>query len=363
MARICRHAASEIARARWWLRTMFRTLRSSITTAWFSRTSRVVSELVQEIFPAVTDPGMHPRGPEPGLVPVRGALLRAGHPPLRQREPCPVAPFVPGAGDLLPGREGDQGRDPRVDAGDRIAGRMGLDRALAQQGHEPAAGRIPADGHRGRLGAVRQRARPDHGQRCGHLREVQLAAAVPERRPGVLRRGARLLPRLEPGVAGLGVPEPGERRTGGRSRVPAAGPTPLCALRARGCRPCGRSRRSGTVPPPAPESGRSGAAFPSRPEGRGLHAATQMTSRPSCSSSPRRRACLAAVSGPPSSGRDEAGRRPAGNGVRLSEGRQGTEPMLTTCRYLSTYCVELGEPERWGKHLDREGNAMRDTWT
>jgi hypothetical protein len=39
------------------------------------------------------------------------------------------------------------------------------------------------------------------------------------------------------------------------------------------------------------------------------------------------------------------------------------EPMLTICRYLSTYCVELGEPERWGKHLDREGNAMRDTWT
>jgi hypothetical protein len=43
MVRICRHAASEIARARWWLRTMFRTHRSSITTAWLSRTSRVVS--------------------------------------------------------------------------------------------------------------------------------------------------------------------------------------------------------------------------------------------------------------------------------------------------------------------------------
>src|ERR1035438_5748961 len=43
MARICRHAASEMARARWWLRVMFRTLRSSITTAWLSRTSRVVS--------------------------------------------------------------------------------------------------------------------------------------------------------------------------------------------------------------------------------------------------------------------------------------------------------------------------------
>jgi hypothetical protein len=43
MPRSSRQAASEIARARWWLRVMFRTLRSSITTAWFSRTSRVVS--------------------------------------------------------------------------------------------------------------------------------------------------------------------------------------------------------------------------------------------------------------------------------------------------------------------------------
>src|ERR1017187_535326 len=43
MARSWRHAASEIARARWRLRTMFFTFRSSITTAWLSRTSRLVS--------------------------------------------------------------------------------------------------------------------------------------------------------------------------------------------------------------------------------------------------------------------------------------------------------------------------------
>src|SRR5699024_8544916 len=35
--------ATEIARAREWLRTMLRTERSSITTTWFSRTSRVDS--------------------------------------------------------------------------------------------------------------------------------------------------------------------------------------------------------------------------------------------------------------------------------------------------------------------------------
>src|SRR5699024_11796854 len=35
--------ASEIARAREWLRTMLRTERSSITTTWFSRTRRVDS--------------------------------------------------------------------------------------------------------------------------------------------------------------------------------------------------------------------------------------------------------------------------------------------------------------------------------
>jgi hypothetical protein len=85
---------------------------------------------MEEIFPAVADPGMDPRDLEPGLVPVRGALLGAGQPPLRQREPCPVTAFVPGVGDLLPGRQGDQGRDPRVDADNRATGRMGLDRAL-----------------------------------------------------------------------------------------------------------------------------------------------------------------------------------------------------------------------------------------
>ena len=106
--------------------------------------------------------------------------------------------------------EGDQGRDPGVDAHDGGAGRERLDRALAQQRHEPAAGRIAADGHRGRLGAVRQRPGPHHGQRPSHLRQVQPAVVVPERGPGVLRRGAGFLPRLEPGVAGLGVPEPGE---------------------------------------------------------------------------------------------------------------------------------------------------------
>src|SRR5690606_11244432 len=38
-----RQLASEMARAREWLRSMLRTVRSSITTVWFSRTSRVVS--------------------------------------------------------------------------------------------------------------------------------------------------------------------------------------------------------------------------------------------------------------------------------------------------------------------------------
>jgi hypothetical protein len=57
---------------------------------------------VQEIVSAVADPGMDPRHLEPGLVPVRGALLGAGQPPLRQREPGPVLALVPGIGDLLP---------------------------------------------------------------------------------------------------------------------------------------------------------------------------------------------------------------------------------------------------------------------
>ncbi|OLT27244.1 hypothetical protein BJF79_01020 [Actinomadura sp. CNU-125] len=43
IARNSRHAASEIARASEWFLTMLRTLRSSITTTWFSWTSRVDS--------------------------------------------------------------------------------------------------------------------------------------------------------------------------------------------------------------------------------------------------------------------------------------------------------------------------------
>ena len=42
-SRSSRHAASEMARASEWLPSMLRTCRSSITIAWFSRTSRVVS--------------------------------------------------------------------------------------------------------------------------------------------------------------------------------------------------------------------------------------------------------------------------------------------------------------------------------
>ena len=153
-------------------------------------------------------PGVDPGDLEPGLVPVRGAFPGAGQPPLGPREPVPVAGFVPGVGDLVPGREGDQGRDARVDADDRGAGRVRLDRALAQQGHEPASGGVAADGHRGRFRAVRQGPGPYDGQRCGHLGEVQLAVAVPECRPGVRRRPG-FLPRLVPGVAGLLLPESG----------------------------------------------------------------------------------------------------------------------------------------------------------
>src|SRR5262249_60733056 len=43
MVRNCRQAASEMARARLWFLAMFRTVRSSITIVWFSRTSRVVT--------------------------------------------------------------------------------------------------------------------------------------------------------------------------------------------------------------------------------------------------------------------------------------------------------------------------------
>jgi hypothetical protein len=59
-------------------------------------------ELVQEVFAAVGDPGVDPGDLDAGLVPVRGALLGAGQPPLRPCEPVPVAALLPGVGDLLP---------------------------------------------------------------------------------------------------------------------------------------------------------------------------------------------------------------------------------------------------------------------
>src|ERR1035437_4217479 len=104
---------------------MFRTLRSSITTN-LVLADEPGRDLMQEISPPAGDPGMDARDLEPGLVPVRRALPGAGQPPQRQREPGPVAALVPGIGDLLPGRQGHQRRDPRIDAGDRSAGRMRL---------------------------------------------------------------------------------------------------------------------------------------------------------------------------------------------------------------------------------------------
>jgi hypothetical protein len=68
----------------------------------------------------------------------------------------------------------------------------------------------------------------------------------------------------------------------------------------------------------------------------------------------------------PSGGRHEAGRRPAhalATAPALGEVRQCIEPLVTICRFMITKCVRLGEPERWGQQLDRERNAMLDTWT
>ena len=269
---------------------MFRTVRSSNTTAWLSRTSRVVSlcrkSLRRSVIRAWTRATLSralSRFAEPFWL--RAIRRCASASRARSRRSCR------GLAIFSPVDRVSQGRDPRVDADNAIAGRMGLDRALAQHRHEPASGRVPADRHRGRFRAVRQGTRPHDGQLPGHLREMQLAVAVPEPRPGVLRACPGFLPRLEPRVlragcpgtgrtrtadaaapagAGPRTPRPGTRgprcastgsaaqRTEGRSRVPAAGSTPPCALRARGCRPCGRIRRSGTVPRPARGSGRSG---------------------------------------------------------------------------------------------------------
>ena len=209
-ARSSRQAASEMARARQWLPSMLRTCRSSITTAWFSRTSRVVSlcrwSRRRSVIRACT------RATLPaGLGPVRRPALLAGQLPLRPGQPDPVAALVARVGDLLPGRQGDQRRDPGVDTDHGVGRRAAWTVDLAQQRHVPAPGRVPGHGHRAGLGPVGQRPRPEDVQRLGHLRQRQRAVAEAERRAGVLRRRPRRRLRLERRVPGPLVPEVRER--------------------------------------------------------------------------------------------------------------------------------------------------------
>src|SRR5260370_5909329 len=39
----------------------------------------------------------------------------------------------------------------------------------------------------------------------------------------------------------------------------------------------------------------------------------------------------------------------------LGEVRPSIEPLMTICRYMITYCVRLGEPERWGSSWTERG--------
>ena len=93
---------------------MLRTVRSSITIVWFSRTSRVVSlcrwSRLRSVIRAWT------------RATLTRALARFAEPfslravlPLGSGQRGPVAALVPRVGDLLPGGEGEQAVEPGVD--------------------------------------------------------------------------------------------------------------------------------------------------------------------------------------------------------------------------------------------------------
>ena len=168
-------------------------------------------ELVQVVTAAVGDPGVHPGHPPAGLLPVRRPALRAGVRALRPREPDAVGPLVARVGDLLPGGQGDQGGDARVDPDHGIGGRAVLDGDLAQQRHVPAARAVAGHGHGRGLGPVRQWARPADVERLGHLRQRQRAVPVAERRARVFGRRPRSPLGLERRVLRPLLPEVRER--------------------------------------------------------------------------------------------------------------------------------------------------------
>lgn len=153
-------------------------------------------ELVEEVPPPVGDPCVDAGNATAGLDPVVRARGLAGQFPLRPGQAGAVVPLVLRVGDLLPGRQGHQGRDARVDA-DRVRrGRGWCDGVLAQQGHEPAPRSIAGHRHRRGLRTLGQRTRPADVQRLGHPRQCQLPVAPREGGAGVLGRLPGLLPVL-----------------------------------------------------------------------------------------------------------------------------------------------------------------------
>ena len=129
--------ASEMARASEWLASMLRTCRSSITTAWFSRTSRVVSlcrwsrrRSVIRACTRATCRRAFSRFADPRCVRASARCARASR--TRSR------PLVARVGDLLPAGQGDQDVTPASIPTTASRGRAVLDGDLAQQRHVPA---------------------------------------------------------------------------------------------------------------------------------------------------------------------------------------------------------------------------------
>jgi hypothetical protein len=169
-------------------------------------TNESSGQLVRQVPPSVGDPGMDAGDLGAGLGPVVRAARQV---PLRtgKEHPFPVS----GVGDLLPGGDSRQGRQPGVDTDLGRHRWERFDGGVDQDRHVPPPGRVTRHRHRGGLGTVGEWTRPDDVQGPVHLGQDQRAVAPPERRPGVLGRCPRLLAGLELRVLGAFVEEVGER--------------------------------------------------------------------------------------------------------------------------------------------------------
>src|SRR5699024_3451422 len=138
------------------------------------------TELVQVIPPTVRNPCMDTGNFAACLVSVLCPLFLLGELALRSRHFLPILLLVSGVGDLLPGGEGVEGGDTRVDTNGGLCRWVRGDRVVYQDRDMVAARRVPGHGHTRRVRPFWQWARPSDIEWLRLLRQLDLSIAVGE---------------------------------------------------------------------------------------------------------------------------------------------------------------------------------------